>query len=293
MRLSSAARNAASRCAVHASGLTFAALGSSTPPHGLTMILPGTAAFIAARSTAKARAMRAGERGLADFLRRFSPGPGAAARHRRGRRACGAASPKGVSPSRQRPVDLHHLPDRLGDMVVANVDQAQVAQCGLPVELDDLPVGGQRPRLEVQLSLDVRVQVGARQQRPVGDLSAAAEPGERRGELLLGRLLGRERPDFGPAALAVRTAGRVVPEEPSRRVPLGSELRALPAERRSASPGPGRSTAGTPNPSLGATAFCPRGAPYPQLLLRLGVALILAGRAGARRKCRPRAGAPR
>jgi hypothetical protein len=49
----------------------LAALGSSTPAHGLTMILPGTAAFMAARKTANAQAIRAGESGLADFLRRF------------------------------------------------------------------------------------------------------------------------------------------------------------------------------------------------------------------------------
>ena len=96
MRLSSAARNVASRCGVHASGFTSGTLGSSTPSHGLTMILPGTAAFIAARSTAKARVMRAGDSGLVDFFRRFSPG----ARCRRSSSARASSMRRSISEGR-------------------------------------------------------------------------------------------------------------------------------------------------------------------------------------------------
>ena len=63
-RLPSASRNAVSRGAVQASGLTCRARGSSTPSHGLTPIFLGTAAFMAARNGANIRPIRAGDSGL-------------------------------------------------------------------------------------------------------------------------------------------------------------------------------------------------------------------------------------
>ena len=58
-----AAQNASSRGSVHASSFGFRAAGSSTPAHGDTAIIAGTALLHAARNGANIRATRAGDSG--------------------------------------------------------------------------------------------------------------------------------------------------------------------------------------------------------------------------------------
>src|SRR5215472_1560731 len=115
-------------------------------------------------------------------------------------------------------------------MVIPHVDQAQVAERRLPVEVDDLLVGSPSPRLQVDLPGYVGVEVGPDRQRPVQRMGAADDASERSGELLLRRFLRGEGPYFGTPALPIAATGRVIAKKPARRMPLGLELRAFPAE---------------------------------------------------------------
>src|SRR6266568_3232686 len=95
----------------------------------------------------------------------------------------------------------------------------------LPVQLDGLLVGCPRAGFQVDLPGDVGIEISADPNGPVGGSATAAQPRERRREVLLSFLLRRERPSHWLAPPHPRSTRRFVPEIPAT-VGLLSQLRA-------------------------------------------------------------------